>query len=68
MWLTEHRNAKDFTIRHVATCFKAMGWKLSDDPGSLLRNMAKSNYAKMVEDGVYTLTKIGCDTYAEKAK
>lgn len=64
-WVRDHRQVKQFTVRHIATCFKAMAWKMPDDPGSLLRNMKKANYAKRMGPGAYELTTVGDNVYAE---
>ena len=67
-WLTDHGYAQ-FNIDHVNSCFSLVKWSLPDDPGQLLRNMAKakSGLVRHVDKkpGFYELTGKGVSQYAE---
>lgn len=63
-WVRDHRQTKTFGSRHMATCFKAMSWKMPDDPGSLLRNMKKANLVKSAGPALYEITTVGDNEYA----
>lgn len=63
-WVRDHRQTKNFGSRHMATCFKAMSWKMPDDPGSLLRNMKRANLVKSAGPALYEITTVGDNEYA----
>jgi hypothetical protein len=63
-WIRDKRGTKQFGIRHLYTCFKMLGWKLPDDPASLLRTMKKANYVRRAAPGLYELTSVGDNTFA----
>jgi hypothetical protein len=68
MWLKQKRTVNEFDPRHLHTCFGMMnGWKLPDDPGSLLRNMKKRGFVRAIagKPGVFELTSHGANRYQE---
>jgi len=67
-WLKQKRATTEFDTRHLHTCFEMMsGWKLPDDPGSLLRNMKKRGYVRPIpgKTGTFELTSTGANRYQE---
>jgi len=65
-YLRQHRGVETaVTTDHVHTCFSMLGWRLPDDPGSLLRSMKKAQLVRSVGEGLFELTSKGQNRFEE---
>jgi hypothetical protein len=59
-WLAEHGGFEKFTVNHLFTCFRAMGWDMQKDPSQPLRTMKmKKSFFDTAGRGAWKLTEIG---------
>lgn len=71
-WLAEHGSLENFTVDHIFTCFRAMGWEEQKDFGQPLRAMkSKKSYFENPSRGQWKLTRVGLEAakaIAQKAE
>lgn len=59
-WLTKYGGYETFTLNHIFTCFRAMGWKEQKDFGAPMRSMKRTkSYFDVPGKGEWKLTTVG---------